>query len=173
METYILNPRSEQMPINYQTSVPADPRGPSFPILRTPSRGTLVAIVTSKDLIGTFTHYFHGRTTPCDGDECEACKGGLPYRWHAYLSALNVDTGLHFIFECTAQAAAYFTDYRDRMDGLRACKFEASRHMSKPNGRVLLRMKQADTSGIHLPNPPDLCKCLAILWGLPRPDVQA
>lgn len=159
------------MPIDYSTSVPSDPRGPSFPIVRTPPRGALVGIVTSKDLCGTFTHYFHGRTTPHDSDGCEACKGGLPYRWHAYMSVWAPDTGLHFLFECTAQAAEYFVDYRSRMGTLRGCKFQATRHMSKINGRVLLQLRQADLTGIHLPQPPDIPKCLAILWGLPSADV--
>lgn len=157
----------------FSNHVPPDPRGPSFPIVRTPAFKPLVAIVTCEDLVGTFTHFHHGRTTPCEGDSCEACHDGLPYRWHAYVSAYNPDSGLHFLFESTAQAAQHFVEYRDAVGNLRGCKFEAKRLGGKPNGRVLMRTRTADMSGLRLPLPPDLTKVLAILWNLPSPDVTA
>lgn len=156
----------------YTTDVPADPRGPSFPILRTPAYKPLIAIVTSEDLIGTFTHYFHGRTTPCDGDGCPACHDGLPYRWHAYQSAYNPENAMHFIFECTAQAAETFVQYRENGITLRGCKFQAIRLGGKPNGRVMIKTMTADLTQIALPKPPDLTKALAILWNLPDTDVE-
>lgn len=189
----------------FSRDVPVDPRGPAFPILRTPPGRSISAIITSPDLIGCFTHYYKGRTVPCegtgcrlclngdtpttddlgvtthgagkhkilcDGPACEACHDGLPYRWHAYQSAYVTSTSLHCIFECTAQAAEHFTDYREAHSSLRGCHFEARRYNSRPNGRILVRCTPANLTGIILPKPPDLVKCLAILWGFPAPHVQ-
>lgn len=155
----------------YTNRVPDDPRGPSFPIVRTPAYKPLVAIVTCEDLVGTFTHFFHGRTVPCDGDQCEPCHDGLPYRWHAYVSAYNPESGLHFLFESTAQAAQHFVEFRDSVGSLRGCKFEAKRLGGKPNGRVLMRTATAQLVNLRLPQPPDLIKVLAILWNLPSNDL--
>jgi len=186
--------------------VPTDPRGPAFPIVRTPPGRPLTAIVTSPNLVGCYTHYFKGRTTPCDstpchlcaigdqtftqpdgrvfhqikgkqvecnGEGCEACLAGVPYRWHAYQSALITENHLHCLFECTAQAAEKFTEYRSAHGTLRGCLFESWRYNSKPNGRILIRTKPADLTGVTLPKPPDLIRCLSILWGFPTPELDA
>lgn len=189
----------------FSHNVPDDPRGPSFPIIRTPIGKPIAAIVTSLNLVGCYTHYWKGRTVPCegsgcrlcaddkksilntkgkrvhligkqeiecDGPPCEACHAGMPYRWHAYQSVYVRDTALHAIFECTAQAAEHFTEYREAHGSLRGCMFEARRYNSRPNGRILIRCKPADLAGIILPKPPDLIKCLGILWGFAAPDVR-
>ena len=54
----------------WSTEVPANPRGPAYPLLRTPPNKPLIAIITSADLIGCYTHYYKGRTVPCEGDNC-------------------------------------------------------------------------------------------------------
>lgn len=190
---------------HFTSNVPPDPRGPAFPIVRTPPGRAFSAIITSPDLVGCYTHYFKGRTVPCegagctlcakgdtpiinpqgttihtlntleiqcDGPPCEACHAGLPYRWHAYQTAYVPQTSLHCLFECTAQAAEHFTDYRKAHGSLRGCEFEARRYNSRPNGRILLHCRPANLAGLVLPTPPDLIKCLAILWGFPAPHVQ-
>lgn len=160
------------MPI-WTNTVPQDPRGPAFQIVRTPAYKPLIAIVTCLDLVGCYTHYYHGRTVPCEGADCPAHKDGIPFRWHAYLSAFNSVNGQHFLFECTAQAAEAFTDYRDTFSTLRGCLFRATRMNQKTNGRIVIQTKPADLTKVKIPKPPDLTKCLAILWSLPIPDVQA
>lgn len=155
----------------FSRNVPQDPRGPAFPIMRVHATRPLVAIVTSPDLVGCFTHFFKGRTVPCELPDCEPHREGIPYRWHAYLSAYIPQTGVHFLFECTAQAANHFTDYRDNHGTLRGCLFKGTRMHGKVNGRVLIKCSPADLTSIRLPNPPDLIKCLSILWDFPADDV--
>ena len=158
--------------LNWSTTVPAEPRGPALPIRRTPARGALTAIVTSPDLIGCYTHFWHGSTAPCLADGCPACLENMPYRWHAYMTAAKTDDNLHFIFECTALAARHFTDYRDKFGTLRGCIFEAKRWNSKPNSRILIRCKPADLQERLLPTAPDVRKCMAIIWSLPTDQVK-
>lgn len=193
------------MPV-FSRDVPTDPRGPAFPILRTPAARPITAIITSPDLVGCFTHYFKGRTVPCegagcrlclqgktptqgksgkpvhvvnkieipcDGPPCDACHAGMPYRWHAYQSAFTTVEHLHCLFECTAQAAEVFTDYREAHGTLRGCLFQASRLHNKPNGRIIIQTKPADLTGVTLPKPPDIIKCLSILWGFSSDQVHA
>ena len=153
--------------------IPKDPRGPAFPVIRTPPNKPITAIVTSEDLVGTFTHYFHGRTMPCESESCLACSEGIPFRWHAYVSAWQQGSGLHFLFECTAQAAESFTTFRDAHGTLRGCLFQATRMNQKANGRIQIQTKPVDQTVVFLPEPPDICKCLAILWNLPSKSVAA
>lgn len=150
---------------------PDEPRGPSFPIIRTPPARPLDAIVTSDDLIGCYTHFWHGSTHPCQAPDCQPCNEGMPFRWHAYLTAVGLQTNLHFIFECTAISATSFTAYRNQMGTLRGCQFRAKRWNNKPNGRILIQTRQADLTERTLPTAPDLKKCMAILWSLPLDDV--
>lgn len=156
---------------NWSTEIPDDPRGQGLPLVRTPAARSLVAIVTSDNLIGCETHFWGGHTVPCDGPECEACQAGIAYRWHAYLAAFNPADRLHFVFECTAQAAARFKEYRLEHGTLRCCQFEAYRWKRAKNGRVIIKCDRSNLAPAALPNAPDLPKVMAVIWRLPIPNV--
>jgi len=158
--------------INFSNTPPSDPRGESLTLHRTPTLKPLDAIVTCSDLIGCRTHYYHGRTLPCSGDDCAACQDGMAWRWHAWLSAYTAKTHIHIIFECTAQSAATFVSYRNDHATLRGCLFRAERPSHKPNGRVRITTKKFDLETISLPLPPDLPKCLAMIWNIPTVDLS-
>lgn len=159
------------MPL-FTTEPPPDDRGPALPIMRTPTHKPIVAIITSENLIGCDTHFYHGRSTPHEKNDCPACLDGLPRRWHAYVSAYNARTGLHFIFECTRKATEALVDYRDVYKTLRGCLFEAHRLNPRPNGQVIIRTKPADLSDLRLPAAPNLVACLCILWNIPYPAID-
>lgn len=156
----------------WSNEIPDDPRGPALPIRRTPARKPMEAIVTSFDLIGCFTHFYKGQTVPCEGEDCPAHQEGIPFRWHAYVTACDFFTHMHFIFECTAISAEFFTAFRDKYMSLRGCHFKATRWNNRPNGRILIRTQMADLDKLALPEPVDLKKCMAILWNLPMDDVD-
>lgn len=152
--------------LQFTHDVPALPHGNSLPIRRTPAYGNLTAIVTIPDLLGCYTHFYKGRTMPCTGPDCEAHKAGIPFRWHAYMSAWETKSALHFIFEVTAQATEAFVAYRQNQGTLRGCLFQAKRWRERPNGRVLIQTKPAELAKLNLPEPPNLESALAILWNL-------
>lgn len=156
----------------WSNEIPDASRSPSFPLKRTPSGRGIVAIVTSDDLIGCDTHWWGGHTVPCEGENCEAHKNGIPFRWHGYLSAVDATTHLHFLFEMTAQAAEAFKDYRRAHGTLRGCIFEAKRLRSNANSRVCIRCKPADLREQHLPEAPNIRKCMAVIWNVPDTDVE-
>lgn len=157
----------------YSNRPPADTTGVSFPIVRTPAAHPLKAIVTSDDILGCMTHFWHGHTVPCDRPNCEPCEEGTPYRWHAYCTAFVPNSSLHFLFECTAAAADQLVQYRKAYGTLRGCTFTAYRWKQKINGRIILKTEQSAMSGDALPKAPNLEKVLAILWQLPDQNVAA
>lgn len=156
----------------FSNVAPDDPRGNSLQLLRTPAGGALTAIVTSEDLIGCPTHFWGGRTTPCEHEGCKACAEGLPWRWHSWLSAWNASNHHHFIFESTARVTKIFTSYRDHHHTLRGCKFRARRRTNAPNSRVHLECQPADLDGLRIPDAPDLIKCLSIIWNIRAPNLD-
>ncbi len=158
--------------IDWSNEVPEQSKGNSLPIRRTPTGKPLEAIVTSFDLIGCFTHYWRGSTNPCHGENCEPCGEGLPYRWHAYMTAVDFHSNMHMIFECTAISAEFFTAFRDKYHSLRGCHFKATRWNSRPNGRILITTRMADLAERTIPEAPDLKKAMAILWSVPAGDVK-
>lgn len=156
----------------YTNEPPPEPSGAALPIKRTPAMKALVAIVTSEDLAGTPTHFFKGRTRPCEKEDCEACEQGIPWRWHAYLSAVDADSMLHFLFECTAQASQAFIQYRKAHGTLRGCMFSAKRWKAASNSRVIIQTRPANLEKITLPQSPILPAVLAVLWSLPKGEVS-
>lgn len=155
----------------YSNTPPNDPRGYALPIVRTPAGRKFQAIITSEDLIGCNTHFWGGKTVPCEAPDCEACKNGMPYRWHAYCSAVLHPQGLHVIYEVTALAAEALVTFRHSNGTLRGCAIEAYRWKGSANGRVIIKCERTSRTLDSLPKPPDLIHCLSIIWQLPDKDL--
>jgi len=143
---------------------PADELRGNMQLVRTPRDGSLVGIVTSDDLIGTNTHFWGGRTTPCEPPSCPACDAGCPTRWHAYLSFLRLDIGTQQLLELTAQASIIFSRYVDAHDTLRGCHFKSYRTGTAKNSKIEVLTKPADLTKLILPDPPDILAVLAMIW---------
>lgn len=159
------------MPV-FSNEVPDDPRGYALQLLRTPATGALTAIVTSLDLLGCPTHFWGGRTIPHEETDCKACGEGLPWRWHSWLSAWNASNHHHFLFESTARVTKIFVAYRKAHMTLRGCKFRARRRTIAANSRVHLECQPCDLEQIQLPQPPDLVKCMSIIWNIAEPEID-
>lgn len=158
--------------LQFSSDPPLDSTRYALRLIRTPARGKLKLIVTSDDLLGCWTHFFAGRTTPCTGATCEACRGGASSRWHGYVSVLEPGAREHLIFECTAAAATSFANYRIKHGTLRGCDFIADRTSARPNARVRLRMTPADLAAIDLPEGANLTAVLCHIWGIPQNETQ-
>jgi len=152
---------------NWSTEPPPSQKHMAFTLIRTPADRPLTAIATCEELIGCETHFWGGRTVPCEKPNCRACNESVPFRWHAYLTAYDPKTRDHFIFECTAHAAMAFTDYRSAHGTLRGCYFQAVRPKRGKNSKVEIATKPADIQKINLPEPPDLIKAMSVIWQLP------
>ncbi len=155
----------------FSSAPPADAQNFNLPLMRCPTKGKLIAIVTSDDLTGCKTHFWGGRTVPCEDLECAACPEGVPWRWHSYLSAFLPTKGLHFIFESTARATEPFIQYRQAHGSLRGCLFQATRATSRSNSRVNIQTKPADLSVLQLPEAPQIPLVLATIWNMKLKEV--
>jgi hypothetical protein len=156
----------------YTNTPPANPRGVALPVKRVQPGKTTVTVATSDDLIGTKTHFFGGRTIPCETPVCKACLEGIPWRWHAYLGCYDPPTGDQWILELTAAATARLLEYRSAYGTLRGAKLKAHRANWAKNSRLVIEATPADLARITLPPAPNLKRCLAILWNLPEPALH-
>lgn len=150
---------------------PDDQNKYALTLLRTPPDKPLHAIITSTDLIGCDTHYWGGRTTPCEAPSCPACAAGVPSRWHAYIAIFNPATNRQALFEMTANAADTLVAYRDATGSLRGCEINALRDRRARNGKVVITTRPADLTKNHLPPEPDVIRALSIIWQLPHPAI--
>jgi len=156
---------------NFTTAAPKEATGRSLRLIRTPSPGAFVGIITCTHMVGCPTHYWHQRTVPCEAPNCEPCSEGYPWRWHGYVTCVAEKSNEHLLFEVTAQASEQFTEYHKRHGTLLGCQFRAERAGGKTNGRVLIRTKPADLQKTNLPSPPDIIKSLSHIWNIPTRDI--
>jgi hypothetical protein len=155
------------------TNSPPPARNPhALSLLRVTPEKQIQGIVTAEDMLGCHTHYWKGRTTPCEGETCEPCKTGHPSRWHAYLPIWSPKTHHHVILELTAAAAETVTAYKHTYQTLRGCLITARRKNRNPNSQLVVECKPADINGILLPTPPDVVACMSTIWSLPKPLVE-
>jgi len=171
------------MPI-FSSRLPKVQKHMGYDLRRTPAPGNLQAIITCDQLLVCDTHYWGGRTLPCeriqtlpDGTtapgNCAACNESMPYRTHVYVSAFDTRSRDHFIFECTAHAAKPLEDYFDATGTLRGCTFRASRPKGLKNSKVVIETAPANLTKITIPNPPDLILALSTIWRLPTSGLRS
>ena len=153
--------------------LPSASRRVGYELRRTPADRPIRAIATSNTIEVCWTHFWGGRTVPCEKPVCEACEALSPARPHCYLSAMNPENGDHFLFECTAGAAAPFQYWIATYGTLRGCFFQAVRPKRRRNSRVEITCKPADLTKITLPNPPNIPLAMAVIWQIPGSAVQA
>jgi hypothetical protein len=167
----------------WRNELPPEGKHMGFDLRRTPQQGAIHAIITCNDLLVCDTHFYHGRTTPCErpcsdssgnsiGNDCPACSEGIPYRTHVYLSAFDPKKNEHFIFECTSHAAKILDDYRKATGTLRGCIIYATRPKGLKNSKVSIETNTANLSKQKLPSPPDLIKTLCVIWRIPTTAVD-
>lgn len=163
---------------NYRNQLPTEKTNMGFRILRTPQTTALTGIVTSPGLLVCDTHFWHGRTSPCerivgpdgatlDDSVCSACQNKQAYRDHVYVSAFDPKTPSHFLFECTCHAAKPFAEHIEAHGTLRGCCFHATRPKQTPNGRVVILTTTATLTKTVLPAAPNVELALAVIWRLP------
>jgi len=158
--------------MDWHDSIPPVEKGNSLDLWRTPPKGKAGGIVTSTSIVGCFTHYFGGRTIPCEGATCKACGEGIGNRWHGYVGVYCMRSRKHGIFEFTAKASLPFQAYIELTGRLRGCEMVSERKGYRGNSPVIITCSPANLEGIDLPEPPNLKKILSNIWGLPSSAVK-
>jgi len=163
----------------WRNELPPEEKNHGYKLSRTPETGSLTGIITSEDLVTCDTHWWHGRTCPCerettaegktlDESRCPACVAKTPFRTHVYVAAFDLKTSLHFIFECTAQAAKPLAEYRLATGTLRGCSINASRSKAIKNSKVNLICNTVNVARHPIPTAPDVPAALCVIWRVPR-----
>lgn len=151
---------------HWSNSPPDPDRGAALPLRRTPAQGSLLGVITSDDLIGTITHFWKGRTIPCEHPTCEPCSEGMPWRWHAYFGLWLPVADTHCLVEVTAQIAEKLTRIRQMVGTLRGQGIKLDRPSKRPNGRVVLYRWPNPPNDKPLPPPPNVIAALSTIWNL-------
>jgi hypothetical protein len=168
---------SPTMPV-FRNCIPQSTGEHGYDLKRTPANGSLQGIITCEDVLVCDTHFFRGRTTPCertyneelktvDDSACQPCVEKIGFRTHVYVSVFDVKKREHFIFECTAVAAKALSDYKASNGTLRGCILYACRPKGTKNSKVSIETNTANLQKMPLPNPPDIQKALCVIWRIP------
>jgi hypothetical protein len=157
---------------NWSNQLPPSDKGHGYDLKRTPPDRPLKGIITCDDLNICPTHYWGGRTVPCERPNCPACDKNTAIRSHCYVSLLEAGTHDHILFECTAKAAAPLFDWKRTYGTLRGCLIVASRPKRKKNARVEIICKPVDLTKIILPHAPDIKTAMAVIWQIPGDAIE-
>jgi hypothetical protein len=150
---------------------PEDRKNQAWPLLRVPTTATLKAAILQPTVIGVVTHFYGGRTLPCQVENCKACQDDAPTSWHSYTACQRAKDHDLFLLELTAAASEALFMYEAANPSLRGCLITCSRPKQIPNGRIVLRTEPLDLSKISLPEPPNVVALLCKIWRLPPAEV--
>jgi hypothetical protein len=156
----------------YTNTPPANTHGHGIQIERVPAGRPYKALSISPDVIGTRTHFWGGRTMPCESPDCKACAAAVPWRWHSYHAVIHDRSAELFLLELTAQATERLIAYRSAHGTLRGCMIRAHRANYARNSRIHIDCQPTDLTNIIMPPAPDLIHALAVMWHLPLPALQ-
>lgn len=135
-------------------------------IIRTPHTREITLLSTCTIHVGAYTHWFNGRTTPCEApDPCPACQEGRSARWHGYISALLLPHAEHVLWEFTAPLLEQIDAYIKQHGDLRRAKLLARRIKPYPTSRQTIWLRPGDAGDPPLPPQPDIAKILLHIWG--------
>lgn len=151
-------------------SVPVPEEAPAPVPILSPAPGTAVrGIVLSSALVGVWTHWFNGRTTPhlLGRGGCSGCREHLSKRWKGYLAIYwqaGVCVGLAELTPSAARACPELIEATGA--DLRGYLIELARPLGKKNGRVSLRLQPPPyrRAPDKLPPAPDVRACLLRIW---------
>lgn len=144
-------------PTSFQTA-------PDIELWRVPKKGVLQGTIVSHDLTGRAIHYWLGRSGPCKGDDCEACRAGRAPREYFWIVALTRTTNQLFILELTDRAATPLARAWHKLRTLKGLVFEVGRTNKKENGPQRLRLIGEVTNKNELPVAPPLIPILNRIW---------
>jgi hypothetical protein len=159
----------------FQHTLPPRDKPFGCDLKRTPAAATLRGIITCDTLTTCDTHFYHGRTTPCeriindngrtiDDSYCAPCQAKQPWRSHAYVSLFDTRAREHFILELTDAAAQPLEEYYKANGTLRGCAIQAWRPKAAANAKVQVICSPANLQSNPIPAAPNIIAALCVIW---------
>jgi hypothetical protein len=121
-------------------------------------------VITSSNLVGANTHYWHGRSTICTTDTCEACSSGQRPRWYGYVGLWSPTSKATTILELTAATIESIEEYYNTHGTLRAAQISLQRATKKPNSKLVARLEESNFSTSAIPAEIPIRKILCRMW---------
>lgn len=137
---------------------------PTTRLVRAIPKRPIRAFVLSGDVSGTKTHYWHGRTRPCNAPDCDACTANNIARWHGYIAIYNTDAHEVQVLEITSSSIQYIERYLVGRQSLRGAHITASRPSGRITGKLHLLLEQTTDLRPDLPPAPNVRQILERIW---------
>lgn len=141
---------------------------PMLLIVPAPSEGQVELVLLSRQLVGVWTHWIGGRTTPCTSPHNCPCEGfEIPRRWKGYLGAYLMPAGQVVLAEITWHAANKGRLHAiERHPGdLRGLTARMRRHRRASGGGCVIEILDRDRyPDARLPAEPDVKAELQRIW---------
>lgn len=155
--------RSPTMP-QWTNHAPDDADRHTATLMRVKPGRPIRGICASPHLLGCWTHWFGGRTIPCNPPDCPACAQSASRRWHAYIHLYSPTTHHSAILELTSLAARELEAYVEQHHTLRGALLDVQRSNHRPNSTIILTATPADLQRFNLPPPLDIPAALERMW---------
>jgi hypothetical protein len=150
---------------DWSNTPPTCPHDMQYRLIRAPAARSLHCVMLAEKPIGCPTHYWKGRTMPCETANCEPCQLGIPWRWHSYTPIQIWGSNEKCILELTAQASEQLGPALAEFQSLRGVEIVIDRPSRRPNGRVRIVVAPARRPEGSLPPCPNTIACMSHIWG--------
>lgn len=143
---------------------PPEDKQPQARLLRVKPGHPIAGIITSRQLLGTYVHFFRGRTTPCTDDACPACRANQLPRWYGWFSIWQPTTHGHAIAEITTACTTAIGAYTQTHGQIRGAHITLDRATNKPNARLNATLKPSPFTTDIIPHELDVATILEKIW---------
>lgn len=144
----------------------------SYQIVRTPSTGRSRLTILSTHPVGVMLHYWKGRSTPCNRNNCEPCKAGHRPRWKGYLYVMTEATRRILIFEYPERPHPDVQAELAKRHTLRGCMIAVNRAGKRANSPVVITFEGTTPHPDLLPEPDGLCETLERMWEIRQQPLE-
>ena len=141
-------------------------------IYRIKKKGMRGAVILSEKMIGTYMHFWGGRSEPCMKKNCRACEAGNRARWYGWIGICVAETHQIMILEITRAAAEQIKEYLESHEKLRGAKIAGWRKGKKENGKLTLEIREGESKLLFLPKEPEICERLKRMWETKRRNLE-
>jgi hypothetical protein len=156
-------------PIQWNHDPEPESKSPKLKLLRCPQGSLPPFVILSPSQFGGDSHYYGGRTIPCEGRECPYCAVHSKRIWKGYLAVWDAKHRTTGIIEFTKPCLETIRTYKAAHGTLRTHSIELHRAGKKINGSLSVILAPTAWADADIPPPPDVIAILTRMWNQ-RPE---